>query len=590
MPNYVLGIDYGTDSCRAVIIDAKNGNETISAISIYPRWSHGLYCNPVKNQFRQHPRDYIDSLISVMEQIYDKTGNSLLPYVMGIAIDTTGSTPCLITENIMPLAMLPEYENNPDAMFILWKDHTATDEAVEITRLARSWNIDYTIYEGGVYSSEWFWAKLLHVARTNPDIIKAGFSAIEHCDWMPALLSGTSSLKDLKRSRCAMGHKAMWHESFGGYPSDLFFSRLNPELVRIKNTLYKKTYTSDTVFGSLTEEWAAKLHLRKGIPIAVGAFDAHMGAVGGGVAEGVLVKVMGTSTCDMIIGPQPSASIVTKTGQDSQIEKTEQAIEIKKEHIVRGICGQVDGSIIPGMIGYEAGQSAFGDVYAWLKSVLMWPILAMRDELFHSSMKFSNSISGSSNNIELEEGIIDYLDRQIMTWLENEATKIDPQESGVLAVDWLNGRRTPDANQKLKGAIIGLTLGTTAPMLYRALIEATAYSARAILERFEEEGIAISRVRGIGGVARKSSLVMQIVADVLGKPIEIVASDQSVALGTAIFAAVAAGFYESIPEAQIAMAPAIETVIHPNMQRTACYDKLYKDYIKLGTFIEKEFT
>jgi len=547
---YVIGIDYGTDSCRAVITDAHNGQEITSAVARYPRWAEGRYCDAANNQFRQHPQDYIDSLLAVMDELAARTETEVLPSVQGIAIDTTGSTPCLVTAEVEPLAMLPEFADNPNAMFMLWKDHTATDEAFEINALAHGWKTDFTIYEGGVYSSEWLWAKLLHVARTAPEGRAAGVSVIEHCDWMPALLTGVRSLGEIKRSRCAMGHKAMWHESFGGYPSDEFLAKLHPELVRIKKTLGTETWTSDTIFGQLSAEWARRLHLKPGLPVAVGAYDAHMGAVGGGVEQGVFIKVMGTSTCDMIVGPPPAG----------------------KEHLVRGICGQVDGSIIPGMLGYEAGQSAFGDVYAWFKNLLIWPLEQVLPK-------------GS-----VPESVREETERRLMPALEKAASAIEPKASGLLALDWLNGRRTPDANQKLKGAIIGLSLGTTAPMIYRALIEATAFGARAIVERFVEEHIDIQKIRAIGGVARKSPLVMQIVADVLGKPIEIVASDQSVALGAAMFAAVVAGFYASIPEAQAAMRPAIEAVILPDPDRAEVYSRLYRDYQKLGAFIEREFT
>ena len=544
---YVIGIDYGTDSCRAVITDASNGHEMASAVAPYPRWSKGLYCDPAKNQFRQHPLDYIESLETVMQKLAAQTGTELLPHVKAMAIDTTGSTPSLVTEHIEPLAMLPEYSDNPDAMFVLWKDHAATDEAFQINELAHKWKIDFTMYEGGVYSSEWFWAKLLHIAKTAPDVMRAGFSAIEHCDWMPALLTGARSLSQVKRSRCAMGHKAMWHESFGGYPGDEFLGALHPELVRIKKTLGTETFTSDTVFGALTDEWALRLHLPAGIPVAVGAYDAHMGAVGGGVEEGVLVKVMGTSTCDMIVGPKPAKE--NRAGKPSEeghaggahggatsvhggSSTLRSSARVPTEHLVKGICGQVDGSIVPGMLGYEAGQSAFGDVYAWFKNLLMWPLRELGTEVDAAQAR----------------AFIEELDSRIMLMLEKAASQIDPAESGVLALDWLNGRRTPDANQKLKGALTGLTLGTTAPMIYRALIEATAFGTRAIVERFELEGVQIRKIRAIGGVARKSPLVMQIVADVLGRPIEIVASDQSVALGAAMFAAMEiARTVESVP-------------------------------------------
>jgi len=408
---YVIGIDYGTDSCRAVITNAQNGEEIASAVAQYPRWTEGRYCDAANNQFRQHPQDYIDSLLAVMDELATKTGTDVLPFVRGMAIDTTGSTPCLVTEDITPLAMLPAFAENPNAMFILWKDHTATEEALEINDLAHSWKVDFTMYEGGVYSSEWLWAKLLHVARTAPEVMAAAASVIEHCDWMPALLTGVRSLGDIKRSRCAMGHKAMWHKSFGGYPSDEFLARLHPELVRIKKTLGSETWTSDTIAGYLTAEWAQRLHLKSGIPVAVGAYDAHMGAVGGGVEPGVLIKVMGTSTCDMIVGP----------------------LSVGKEHLVKGICGQVDGSIIPGMLGYEAGQSAFGDVYAWFKNILMWPIEQVLPQT-----------SVPANIREEAEG-------RIMPALEKAASAIEPSASGLLALDWLNGRRTPGRQPEAQG-------------------------------------------------------------------------------------------------------------------------------------------
>lgn len=552
-PGFVLGIDYGTDSCRAVVIDAANGTEIAQKVAPYPRWAKGLFCAPAENRFRQHPLDYIESLEAAMEGIFAAVGAATLNKVVGVAIDTTGSTPCAVNRDGTPLALLDQFRDDPDAMFVLWKDHTATEEAAEINRLAKSWGgEDYTKFEGGVYSSEWFWAKIFHVLSQNPKVAKAAYSFIEHCDWMPALLTGMA-YDDIKRSRTAAGHKAMWHEDFGGYPSTDFLSRLSPTLAKIRPTLGTKTWTSDQRFGSLSKEWAAKLHLQAGIAVAVGGFDAHMGAVGGGAKPGVLVKVMGTSTCDMIVSPKAGA----------------------KERLVAGICGQVDGSIVPSMLGYEAGQSAFGDVYAWFKKLLSWPLETLLpgipglDEAAKTAVK---------------KGI----DESIMGALEAQAEKVSPADSSLLALDWLNGRRTPDANQLLKGAITGLTLGTTAPMIYRSLIEATAYGTKAIVERFEREGIPIGRIVAIGGVARKSKLVMQIVADVLNAPIDIVGSDQTVALGAAMFASVAAGIHPTIAEAQAAIAPKIEKTVSPDPAMAAIYANLYEKYRNLGAFIEKE--
>ena len=392
--------------------------------------------------------------------------------------------------------------------------------------------------------------------REDAKVREAAYSWVEHCDWIPGLLTGNTDPLKMRRSRCAAGHKAMWHADFGGYPSADFLGRLHPSLPRIRESLGTETWTSDRSCGGLSAEWATRLHLPAGIPVAVGAYDAHMGAVGGGVREGVLVKVMGTSTCDMIVAPKG------KSG----------------ERLVRGICGQVDGSVMPTMLGYEAGQSAFGDVYAWFRTLLSWPLVSMK-----SIVPEGNLRSGAT---AAREAQID----AILPLLEEEAAALEPGAGGLVALDWLNGRRTPDADQRLKGAIMGLTLGTTAPMIYRALLEATAYGARAIVERFREEGVAIDKVVGIGGVARKSALGMQIVADVLGMPIDIAASDQSVALGAAMFAAVVAGVWPSVDEAQRRMGPPVERTVMPDPERARAYDGLYARYRKLGDFVEKELT
>jgi L-ribulokinase len=385
----------------------------------------------------------------------------------------------------------------------------------------------------------------------DPAVAEAAFSFVEHCDWMSAFLTGVKNPLLIRRSRCAMGHKAMFHRSFeGGYPSGDFLRLLDPRLVKIRETLGTETYTSDTPAGFLTGEWARRLGLSAGIPVAVGAYDAHMGAVGGGVKEGVLVRVMGTSTCDVIVGPVPEAGEVP----------------------VQGICGQVEGSVVPGMIGYEAGQSSFGDVYAWFKRILMWPLEQVLPALDLGE--------------DVKKQIAGEISKRLIPALEGAAEKLDPRQTGLTALDWLNGRRTPDANQFLKGAVTGLSLGTDAVRFYRALVEATAFGARAIVERFRAEGVIINEIIGVGGVARKSSLVTQTLADVLDMPIKVSANDQSVALGAAMFAAVAAGLYPDIPAAQAVLCPPIEKTYTPDPERVRVYDSLYKLYQNLGAFAE----
>lgn len=552
--SYVIGVDFGTDSVRTVIIDAADGAEVSSAVFSYPRWREGKYCDPARNQFRQHPLDYLEGLEQTIKQALVGAPEGTAARVVGISVDTTGSTPAAVDRHGTPLSLLPEFEENPNAMFVLWKDHTAVKEAGEINTCARSWGgVDYTQFEGGIYSSEWFWAKILHVLRADPLVRKAAFSWVEHCDWIPALLTGHTDPLLMKRSRCAAGHKAMWHESFAGLPSDEFLTKLDPLLKGLRAQLYEKTYTSDISVGTLSLEWAQRLGLHTGVKVGVGAFDAHMGAVGGEISPYVLIKIMGTSTCDMLVAPPRDLG----------------------NHLVKGICGQVDGSIIPGLIGLEAGQSAFGDVYAWFRDVLMWPVehIVAQSPLLDGRAK---------------EKIVEEVVESLIAELSQEASKVPVDESGILALDWMNGRRTPDANQLLKGAIIGLTLGSDAPRIFRALVESTAFGAKKIVERFRSEGVKIEGVIALGGVAKKSPFIMQVVADVLNVPIKVPRSDQPCALGAAMFAAVVAGVYPTVEEAKKSMGSGIETEYRPNPASAQKYLILYDRYTRLGEYVENE--
>jgi L-ribulokinase len=552
---YVIGLDYGTDSVRSVVVDTENGETVGTSVFEYPRWKKGLYCNPSLNQFRQHPLDYIEGLEHSVRGALANLPAEVISNIAGITVDTTGSTPVAVDENGTPLSLKPGFEYDPDAMFILWKDHTAVKEAAEINELAVSWGgTDFTKYEGGVYSSEWFWAKILHVIRSNNKVREEAFSWIEHCDWIPALLTGETDPLSLKRSRCAAGHKAMWHEDFDGLPGEEFLVQLDPLLAGLKDRLFKETYTCEISVGTLSEEWQQRLGLPAGLMVGVGAFDAHLGAVGGEIKPYQLIKVMGTSTCDMLVSPTHEAG----------------------NKLVAGICGQVDGSIIPGMLGLEAGQSAFGDIYAWFSRLLMWPVNVMI-----SKMNWLDDNSKERIKTEISGNIIEELSRQ--------AESLKDEETVVVALDWLNGRRTPFANQELKGAITGLTLGSDAPRIFKALVEATAFGSKMINDRFFEEGARIDGVIAIGGVAKKNPFVMQIVADVLNMPIKVASSDQTCALGSAMAASVMAGIYKDFAAAQNAMGGGFEKEYIPDPVRAARYEKLYARYKKLGSFIENEF-
>ena len=533
---YVIGLDFGTDSCRALIVDVRNGDEVATGISFYPRWKAGLYCDAQSNRYRQHPLDYIESMTEAVHTALSHLTEEEIASICGLCFDTTGSTPALTDCNGMPLALNPEFAEEPDAMFILWKDHTAVREAEQINALMKERNLDYLLYEGGTYSSEWVWSKVLHVINTNSRVKEAVYSWTEHCDWMTGLVTGNTIPEKMLRSRCAAGHKAMWHERWLLSSSEVLLE-LNPSLNRILPHLFTQTYTSDTRAGTLTAEWAGKLGLPQGIAVAVGALDAHMGAVGASVASGVLTRIMGTSTCDIMVA-----------------EKHEIG-----DRCIEGICGQVDGSVLPGFIGLEAGQSAFGDIYAWFRKFMSWPL--------------KNIPEGEAKQKVMDTMLIE---------LTREAQALKLSENDIVALDWMNGRRTPYADQNVKGMIAGLTLGSTAPEVFKALVEATAFGSRRIVEHMKAQGLHIDSVNGIGGISKKAPFVMQTLADVLNMPIRIVRSQQTCALGAAMFAAVAAGVYRDIMEAMKYMGSDVEVEYKPDTRRVRVYETLYKKYLELA--------
>lgn len=549
---FVIGLDYGTDSVRAILINAANGIEIASHVHWYKRWSKLKYCNPGTNQFRQHPLDHIEGLEITISAVVRDSGVDPVR-VKGICVDTTGSSPLPVTKDGKPLCMTPGFEENPNAMMILWKDHTAIDEANEINERCENWGGEnYVKYEGGIYSSEWFWAKILHVIREDEEVRENAYSWLEHCDFMTSFLIGNQDLKALKRSRCAAGHKAMWHSDWDGLPSKEFLSGFHPYLGELRDRLYDDTYTSDEVAGHLSAEMAEKLGLTTDTVIAVGTFDAHAGAVGAKISENSLVRVMGTSTCDIMVS----------------------SYDTMGNNLIKGICGQVDGSVIPGFIGLEAGQSAFGDLLAWYKNVLMWPI--------EKILKDSEIVSD-----DVKTKLIAEMEEKIIPALTDSASGLPFSEHIPTALDWINGRRTPDANQKLKSAISELSLGTGAPHIFKALVNAICFGSKKIVERFEEEGVKIDQVVGIGGVARKSPFIMQTLADVFNRPIHIAESDYAPALGAAIYAAVAAGLYSSVISASEVLGSKYEATYIPEKDKVEEMNLLMKKYNVLSNFSEE---
>jgi L-ribulokinase len=543
---YTIGLDYGTNSVRALIVNVANGAEIATAAWTYSHGTQGVILSRDPNLARQHPGDYVNGAEITIKQALAAAKKNVRGFsadqVIGIGVDTTGSTPLPVDRNGQPLAFSKKFANNPAAMAWLWKDHTGVNEAAEITTLAKKMRPQYLAKCGGTYSSEWFWSKILCCLRVAPEVFNAAHSWVELADYVPAALTGTEHPDKFIAGVCAAGHKAMWNAKWGGYPNAQFLSKLNPKLAKLRARLTPRVHSIDRAVGGLTAVWARKTGLTAGIPVAVGAFDAHLGAVGSGVAPGTLVKIIGTSTCDIAISPNT-----------------------KKLADVPGLCGIVDGSVLPGYFGLEAGQSAVGDLFNWLVNYIQpgAPSIA-RHEGAKSTLLPSNA-RRSATHEDLTAG----------------ALKLQPGESGLLALDWNNGNRTILVDQRLTGALIGQTLYTTPAEIYRALIEATAFGALTIINRFEEYGVKISSVVNCGGIAEKSPLVMQIYADVTGRPMKVSRSAQTCALGSAIAAAVVAGAHKDYATAQKRMTGLKPKVFKPNAKAHATYKELYALYKQL---------
>ncbi len=530
MSKYSLGIDYGTNSVRALVVDIHTGEEVGTSVCPYPSGQEGIITDPADhNLARQSPSDWLygleKSVCGAIEEAKEQTAFSP-EKIVGIGVDTTGSTPLPVDRQLKPLVFDEKFKGDKNAEAWLWKDHTSAEEAAKITRAAEEKRPQYLAKCGGTYSSEWFFSKIWHCLNAAPDVFKAAYTWIEFADWIPAVLAGINNPSKLVPGVCAAGHKAMYNDSWGGLPDKEFLGALAPELGELRGRLYDKAHPSNVPAGTLSGGWAEKLGLPEGVPIAAGAFDAHMGAVGSGVSEGVLVKIIGTSTCDIMVAPE-------KAGIPD----------------IPGVCGIVNGSVLPGYLGIEAGQSAVGDIFNW----------------------YIKEVCRGKGSLHEK--------------LTEEADKQNPGQHGLIALDWNNGNRTILVDPQLTGLLLGQTLHTTQAEIYRALIEGTAFGARAIVDRIAEYGVVIDKVICCGGIAEKNPLLMQIYSDVLGRPMEISRSAQTCALGAAIFGAVAAGTeaggHATTEEAQKAMCGVKETVYEPKKEHQEVYEKLYALYKKL---------
>ncbi len=523
--SFTLGIDYGTNSVRALIVRCRDGAEFGVGVVNYPSGQQGVLLDPKDHLLaRQNPADYLHGLEKsvrlALAQAKKRKGFDAAQ-VAGIGVDTTGSSPLPVDSRNVPLAFGPKWKRNLNAQCWLWKDHTSHREAAEITRLAAEMRPQYIAKCGNTYSSEWFWSKILHCLRVAPAVFRAAHSWVELADWIPAVLAGVTDPAAIRRGVCCAGHKALYAEDWGGLPDKEFLTRLDPALAGLRDRLYERALDASHTAGTLCPEWARKLGLKAGIPIAIGEMDVHYGAIGSGVAEGTLVKVIGTSSCDCgVVSAEKSVPDIP------------------------GICGIVKGAILPGFYGIEAGQSAVGDIFKWFVEVVLG------DATLHASLTV-------------------------------EASRLKPGQSGLLALDWNNGNRNILVDQLLTGVLVGQTLYSTPAEIYRALIEGTAFGARAILERLREYGVRIDRVVCAGGIAEKNPLLMQIYADVTGCTMLLAGSSQACALGSAVSAAVAAGVHPDFPTAQKRMTSLKKTSYRPKPAARKTYDELYDLYRKL---------
>ena len=535
---------------RVLLADAVTGEAVADGVCAYPRWAEKRYCDPAAVQYRQHALDYIEGLEAAMKTALDRAGEGAGQDIIGIAVDTTGSTPGPVDREGTPLCLLEEFKDNPNAMFHLWKDHTAVEEAKEINEVFSAGDIDYTKYQG-IYSSEWFWAKILHTTRVDERIREAAWTWTEHCDWIAGLLVGNVNPDTIAHCSCAAGHKALWHSEFGGLPSEERLGRLDPYLCDVAERYKMSPVPAGTCIGTISKEWAGRLGVNPEAKIGAGSFDAHAGGVGAGVGLHTLVQVVGTSTVEMLVDKP----------------------EVLRGKNLKEYCGQAEDSIVPGYVGLEMSQPAFGDVYAWFKELLLWPM---------RQMEIPEEILGR----EQRQKLTDYLAGQILPSLEKEAKNCI--EEDLTALDWFNGRRYPKLNESVRAAINRLSLGTRAPSIYCALVKGTVFGCKRVYNSLVDNGLQIDRIIAVGGIAKKSPFIMQMMSDALGVPIMVCKEEQMCAKGAAVYAAVAAGVFASVEEGQRTYCETYKANYFPDDTKRGMYEQMYEDYLCLGEAVETE--
>lgn len=530
----VAGIDFGSDSVRVRVVDADGGGAVLTVSRGYPRWGEGLFCAPERRRFRQHPLDHLETLESCFAEIADRLGDGS---VRALAIDTTGSSPTPVDATGVPLALHDDFADDPDAMVWLWKDRTAAAEAAEVDRVLRSGSTDYTAYQGS-YSSEWWWAKILRAARVSPRVVGRAASWSEHSDWLPNMLIGSADVRSSRRNACAAGHKALYNSRLGGLVPAPVLSLLDPYLAEVADSIRTPPVPAGTPLGTLSDEWAGRLRLRKDTVVAAGSLDAHAGGVGAGIDGESLVVVMGTSTVEMFL-------------------TTYDDIEGKD---LRLLCGLAEDSIVPGSLGGETSQAAFGDLFAWFARMLLWP---------------ARNIGGGAGGAPTVG--------EVLSSLEEEAVRRRP--SDIVALDWVNGRRYPDVDEHASAALAGLRIGHDAVDVYRALVQAAVLGTKAIHDALAEKGIRFGRVVLVGGIARKSPFICQMLADALNVAVEVRSDDETCATGAAMFAATALGAARDVADAQARFGGGNAAVYGPSSAEAERLEEAFAEYRAVGRLV-----
>lgn len=532
---YAIGVDFGTESGRAVLVDVNNGRELATAV--YP-YKHGVIDETLPGtKIRlepdwalQDPEDYIRTFKTTVPAVLKASGADPAD-VIGIGVDFTACTMMPAKADGTPLCVLPEYRSNPHAWVKLWKHHAAQPEADKINATARAMNEPWLERYGGKISSEWFFSKTLQILDEAPEIYNAADRLLEATDWVVWQLTGVET-----RNSCTAGYKAIWSKR-EGFPEETYFAALDPRLANVIDTkMTRAIHSIGERAGELSAQAARWTGLRPGTAVAVANVDAHVSVPAATVTEtGRMVLIMGTSTCHILLGD--------------------------KERTVQGMCGVVEDGVIPGLFGYEAGQSGVGDIFAWFVENAVPPE-------YHALAKKRK--------------------KDLHTVLEQEAAKLAAGESGLLALDWWNGNRSVLVDVDLTGMLLGATLATRAPEIYRALIEATAFGTRVIIEQFEKNSVPVNELVACGGLPSKNRLLMQIYADITGREFKLAASSQTPALGAAMFGAVAAGpsagGYASILDAATKMARLKKETFTPNPAAQKTYDSLYAEYVTLHDY------